>query len=73
MWGVSELRVKAKPNNKTEDLIQEIKEVMKSLDRDTVAKTFKRYTSRIEAVVIAGVNFYSTLLYFQLYYAILKK
>jgi hypothetical protein len=57
VWGVSELRVKAKPNNKTEDLIQEIKEVMKSLDRVTVAKTFKTYTSRIEAVVIAGGHF----------------
>jgi hypothetical protein len=28
VWGVSELRVKAKPHNKTEDLVQKIKEVM---------------------------------------------
>jgi hypothetical protein len=27
------------------------------LDRDTVAKTFKRYTSRIEAVLIADGHF----------------
>jgi hypothetical protein len=30
---------------------------MGSLDRDTVAKTFKRYTSRIEAVLIADGPF----------------
>jgi hypothetical protein len=39
--GVSELMVKAKPHNKTEDLILKIKEVMGSLDRDTVAKAYK--------------------------------
>jgi hypothetical protein len=37
-WGVTESKVKAKPHNKTEDLIQKIKEVIGSLDRDTVAK-----------------------------------
>ena len=35
--GVSELRVNLKPHNKTEDLILKIKEVMGSLERDTVA------------------------------------
>jgi hypothetical protein len=54
---VSELRVKAKPHNKTEDLILKIKEVRGSLDRDTVAKVFKCYTSRIEAVVAADGDF----------------
>jgi hypothetical protein len=39
--GVSELMAKAKPHYKTEDLILKIKEVMGSLDRDTVAKAFK--------------------------------
>jgi hypothetical protein len=54
--GVSELWVKAKPHNKTEDLILKIKEeeVMGSLERDTVAKAFKWYPSRNEAVVAAG-------------------
>jgi hypothetical protein len=33
--------VKAKPHNKTETLILKIKEVMRSLDRDTVAKAYK--------------------------------
>ncbi len=55
--GVSELWVKAKPHNKTEDLILKIKEVMGSLDRDTVVKAFKWYTSRIEAVVAADGDF----------------
>ncbi len=45
--GVSELMVKAKPHNKIEDLILKIKEVMGSLARDTVAKAFKWYMSRI--------------------------
>jgi hypothetical protein len=51
--GVSELWFKAKPHNKTEDLILKIKEEMGSLERDTVAKAFKWYPSRIEAVVTA--------------------
>jgi hypothetical protein len=45
--------VKAKPHNKTEDLILKIKEVMGSLDSDTVAKAYKSYMSTIEAVVTA--------------------
>ncbi len=49
----SELWVKAKPQNKTNDLILKIKEVKGSLERDTVAKAFKWYPSRIEAVVAA--------------------
>ena len=55
--GVSELMVKAKPLNKTEDLILKIKEVMGSLDRDTVAKAYNSYTARIEAVVTADGYF----------------
>ncbi len=55
--GVSELMVKAKPHNKTEDLILKIKEVMGSLDRDTDVKAYKRYTSRIEAAVTSDGYF----------------
>jgi hypothetical protein len=55
--GVSELRVKAKPHNKTEDLIQKIKEVVAFLDRDTVAKASKRNRSGIEDIVIAVGHF----------------
>jgi hypothetical protein len=57
VWGVTELRVNKKPHNKTEDLIQKIKEVMGSLYRDTVAKACKRFRSRIEAVVAADGDF----------------
>jgi hypothetical protein len=38
VWGVFELRVKAKSRNKSKDLIQKMKEVMGSLARDTLAK-----------------------------------
>jgi hypothetical protein len=47
VWGVTELKVNAAPNKKTEDLIKKIKEVMGSLDRDTVAKACRRFQSRI--------------------------
>jgi hypothetical protein len=36
--GVSELQGNAKPHNKIEDLMQKMKEVKGSLDRDTKAK-----------------------------------
>jgi hypothetical protein len=50
--------VKAKPLNKTEDLILKIKEVMGgSLDRDTVSKAYNSYTARIEAFVTADGYF----------------
>ncbi len=38
VWGVSELQVNAEPHNKIEGLIQKMKAVMGSLDRDTEAK-----------------------------------
>jgi hypothetical protein len=38
VWGVSELKVNAKPHKKIEDLIQMMKAVMGAFDRDTVAK-----------------------------------
>ncbi len=52
-WGVFELRVRAKPHNKTMDLILKIKGVMVSLSRNIVANTCKRFRSHIEAVVAA--------------------
>jgi hypothetical protein len=45
--GESEVRVVAKSGNNTEDLIQKIKEVMGSFNRDTVAKACKSLRSRI--------------------------
>jgi hypothetical protein len=47
VWGESEVWVIAKSRNKTEDLIQKIKEVMGSFDRDTVAKACKSLRPRI--------------------------
>jgi hypothetical protein len=49
--------VNAKPLNKTVYLIPKIMEVMESLDRDTVAKAFRRFRSSSEAVVTADGYF----------------
>jgi hypothetical protein len=56
-WGVFELRVKAKPHNKTKDLILKIRGVLVSLARNIVANTCKRFRSQIEAVVAAYGSF----------------
>jgi hypothetical protein len=47
VWGESKAWVIAKSRNKTEDLIQKIKEVMGSFNRDTVAKACKSLRPRI--------------------------
>jgi hypothetical protein len=57
LWGEFELWVSAKSCNKTEDLILKIKEVMGSLNRDTMAKACKSLMSRIEAVITADGSF----------------
>jgi hypothetical protein len=57
VWGEFELWVSAKSRNKTEDLIQKIKEVMGSLIKNTVAKAFKSLMSRIEAVITTDGSF----------------
>jgi hypothetical protein len=51
LWGVTEIKVYAAPQNKTDNLTKRMKEAMGSLDRDTVAKACRRFCSRIEAVV----------------------
>jgi hypothetical protein len=51
--GVTESKVKAKPHNKTEDLIQKIKEVIGYLEKDTVAKACNSFKLKIENVVTA--------------------
>ncbi len=53
--GVSGLRANLKPCNKTENLVPKIKEVMRSLDRNTMAKACMR--SRMEAVFTADGSF----------------
>jgi hypothetical protein len=57
MCGISEYRVNVKPNNITAYPISRIMEVMGSLDRDTMAKAFKRFRSSTEALVAADVHF----------------
>jgi hypothetical protein len=54
---VTESKVKAKPQNKTEDLIQKIKEVIGHLDRDTVAKACNSFKLKIENFVTADSDF----------------
>jgi hypothetical protein len=55
--GVSELRVKAKSRNKYKDLIQKMKVVMGSLARDTMAKAYTSFRSRIVVVFTADGSF----------------
>ncbi len=57
VFGVSELRIKAKSRNKSNDLIQKMKEVMGSLTRDTLAKACMRFRSRSEALFTADGSF----------------
>ncbi len=57
VWGVSELRIKAKSRNKSKDLIQKMKEVTGSLARDTLAKACLSFRSRIEALFTADCSF----------------
>jgi hypothetical protein len=55
--GVSGLRANLKPNNKTENLLPKIKEVMRSFDRNTMAKSCMSFRSRMEAVFTADSSF----------------
>jgi hypothetical protein len=56
-WGVFELWVRAKPHNKTKNLILKIRGVMVSLAKNIVAKTFKRFRSQTEVFVAADGSF----------------
>jgi hypothetical protein len=55
--GTSALWVTAKSCNKTKDLIQRPKEVMRSFNRDTMAKACKSLRSKIRAVITADSSF----------------
>ncbi len=55
--GISEYRVNVKPHNITAYPISKIMEVMGSLDRDIMAKAFKRFRSTTEALVAADGHF----------------
>jgi hypothetical protein len=47
VWGESEVWVIEKSHNKTKDLIQKMKEVLGSFNRDTVVKACKRLRPKI--------------------------
>ncbi len=55
--GISEYRVNVKPHIITPYPISKIMEVMGSLDRDTMAKAFKRFRSSTEALAAADGHF----------------
>jgi hypothetical protein len=57
VWGVFKFLVISKFRNKSNDLIQKMKEVMGSLGRDTLAKACTSFRSRIEAVLTAAGSF----------------
>jgi len=59
--GVSELRVKAKFRNKSNDLIQKMKEVMGFLARDTLVKVCMSLRSRIEALFTADGSYIASI------------
>ncbi len=69
--GISGLRANLKPHNKTENLLPKIKKVMRSFDRNTMAKACMSFRSRMEAVFTADGSFneyvdcqYVSLLFF---------
>ncbi len=51
VWGVSELHVNKIPHNTSDSLVQKNKEVMGSLDRDTMARACRWLQPWIEALV----------------------
>jgi hypothetical protein len=55
--GVSGLRANLKPHNKTENLLPKIKEVMRSFDRNTMAKACMSFRPRMDAVFAADGSF----------------
>ena len=57
VWSVCEVHVNKAPNKNSGSLMAKMKEVMGSLDWDMVAKACRRFRSRLEAVVEAGVDF----------------
>jgi hypothetical protein len=64
VWGVSELRVKAKSRNKSKDLNQKMKEVMGFLARDTLVKASTSFRARIGALFTADCQYVSLLTVF---------
>jgi hypothetical protein len=56
-WGVAQLDVNKCPEKTLDSLVQKMKEVMGSLERNTVARACKRFRPRMEEMVAAGGDF----------------
>jgi hypothetical protein len=52
VWGVSGLHVNKTPDNNAAFLMQKFKEMMGSLDRDTMANACRQFWSMVEAMVV---------------------
>ncbi len=57
MCGINKLKVNAAASNNTEDLTKMNKELMGYFDRDIIARTCRRFSSWIEAIVAAYGDF----------------
>jgi hypothetical protein len=57
VWDITDRHVNKTPHNNSDSLILKIKEVMGSLDRETVARACRQFWSRIEAMVEADGDF----------------
>ncbi len=61
--GVSEFMVNAKPHNKAVYLIPKIMVVMESLDRDTVARAYRRFRSSLRrSLLLAAISLNNPIL-----------
>ncbi len=59
MWGITGLHLNKTPHNTSDSMVHKIKEVMGSLNRNTVARACRCFQSWSEAVVEADSNFIS--------------
>jgi hypothetical protein len=57
MWSVFEIEISKQPHNTLASLRAKILEVLADMHRDVVIHSYKRFLSRIEAVVDASGDF----------------
>jgi hypothetical protein len=57
MWSIFEREVNTQPHDILASLMTKILEVMANMDRDVVIRSYKKFWSRIEAVVDASGDF----------------
>ncbi len=56
-WGVAQLDVNKCSEKTLDSLVQKMKEVMGSLEKNTMARACKRFRLRMEEMVAAGGDF----------------